>query len=260
MDRPLPSFAAAVALALALAAPAAAETPPAPREAPAAEPPAAAPPPEVGSPAELRDRRNLVLERELNDAFRDLRLEPRADAVPAFGFGLLAAGGATWVALETDARGTWAVLLGHLAATALTDAVIVGATPDPGRRCVGTFEALPGDTPEALAHRVAVGERCLEAAAQREASLRLTRAFRNVALGAATVALWGTEAPRNRDGTLLWIAGADGLFALFHLIPGEAERRFSSYREEALDVRLAPAPAVDTAGNLAPGLGLTLRI
>ena len=210
---------------------------------------------------ELEHRKNLQLELRLDGALRDLHVEPRNAAVPAFGLGLLASGGAVWVASETDARGTWAVILGHLAAGALTDAAILAATPDPARACVPSYRKLPSDTPEALAHRVAVGERCLEAAAQREASLRLARAFRTAALGAATVALWGTEPKPVRDETLLWIAGADGVFALFQFFPGNAERALDDFREEkAAEVRLAPNPILDTAGHTAPGLGLVIRL
>lgn len=279
MDRTLSSLAAAAAVALALTAPAAATAaappdPPPASPAPAAPssptpaapaPPAAAPtpapaPPSAATLEELRDRRNLALEKELNERFGRLHLERQNEALGSLGFGLLASGGALWIASETDARGTWAVIVGHLAAFGLTDAVIQGATPDPAGGCIDAYREAPGDTPDALAGKVSLGERCLESAAQREASLRIARAFRDLALGASTVALWGTEPKQNRDRTLLWIAGVDGVFGLFSLVPGEAQRAYDGYRRSALDLRLAPAPTVDAAGRLAPGLGVAIRL
>jgi hypothetical protein len=236
MRRPL-----ALAFALLIAVPARAEEPEAPEE-----------------PGPLTpERRDRILERNLDQALGQLDPEDDSDAIASLVFGGLAGGGAVWVASETGTpRATWAVILGMISASALTDGVFAFAVPDPTGDCLDFHQALPSDTPEDVSARLATGRACLAEAARRGRTIRYLELARDLGIAGGVLALYFSEPPDQRDTVLAALAGVQAGFSLFNLAPSDAESLLDRHDRLAGRIRWAPATVLDRRGAPAPALAL----
>ena len=223
--------------------------------------PAAAEPPQQGAqepppPRTERERRDRILERELTGALSGVEELPCGSG--GLVGGVVFGAAATWVALETDIRGTWAVILGELAALSLGEAAIDVALRDPSPACATRFRALPSRTPAELARRVEVGRACLESEAASSRAAGYAKTALQLGVAGGVLALWGTDPPEQRDSTLLILSGATGLLAFTHLVPGAPESLWEHHLEVEDALEATPAAVVDAGGRLAPGLALRL--
>ncbi len=147
--------------------------------------------------------------------------------------GTLLGAGAVWAARESDVRGTWTVVLGTLAAGALTDGVI-GYALGPDEGCRARFRAAPSGTTEQRERAVEQGRACLREEAESERTSAWLRLGVGLATAGGAVALWGTEPPGRRDPSLLAIGGVGAVLSFGALSVGDAEKRWQGWLSEEL--------------------------
>jgi hypothetical protein len=220
-------------------------------------PPALAAEPELPEGPLSPERRDRILERNLDLALGQLEPGDDADAIGSLVFGGLAGGGAVWVASETGTpHASWAVILGMISASSLADGVFAFAVPDPTADCLDFHRALPAETPEDVSARLATGRACLAEAARHGRTIRYLELARDVGIAGGVLGLYFSEPADQRDTILAALAAVEVGFSLFHLAPSEAESLLDRHDRLAGRLRWAPATVLDRRGAPAPALAI----